>query len=394
MEMQLPSTNYGTMHWLSEMGMDDPFVMKSVEGYPSPVMSANTGPQCSTGSSNLDAGCSQAASFLAREPQLKRPLASITSPQTTSLNRIVHGVTGYEHFAKLPKLESWGQQGFGDMVQFSQPSSTCNIASKQSSTLNHTLDGFTTTFPVFRDENITPKTPSFQFEMGFSGKQQSSITDLHSVMSTATKEASLSPSVSFCGSGQRVGLPLMSKDACGVNGSSDFQKPGNDHIMAERKRREKLSQRFIALSAIVPGLKKMDKASILGDAIKYVKQLQDRLNTMEECSPKMVSMALKKSGGDATTESSDTGSFYQPDIEVRLVGKNVLIRVHCEKKKSLLLKMLAELEKLHLSVVNANVLSFTAMTLDLTITAQVEDDIELTSDGIVKALQTFFKQLI
>lgn len=30
-----------------------------------------------------------------------------------------------------------------------------------------------------------------------------------------------------------------------------------DHILAERKRREKLSQRFIALSAIVPGLKKV-----------------------------------------------------------------------------------------------------------------------------------------
>lgn len=30
-----------------------------------------------------------------------------------------------------------------------------------------------------------------------------------------------------------------------------------DHIIAERKRREKLSQRFIALSAIIPGLKKV-----------------------------------------------------------------------------------------------------------------------------------------
>jgi hypothetical protein len=34
-----------------------------------------------------------------------------------------------------------------------------------------------------------------------------------------------------------------------------------DHILAERKLREKLNQRFIALSKIVPGLKKMDKAS-------------------------------------------------------------------------------------------------------------------------------------
>lgn len=34
-----------------------------------------------------------------------------------------------------------------------------------------------------------------------------------------------------------------------------------EHILAERKRREKLSQRFIALSAIVPGLKKVRKTN-------------------------------------------------------------------------------------------------------------------------------------
>jgi hypothetical protein len=32
---------------------------------------------------------------------------------------------------------------------------------------------------------------------------------------------------------------------------------GHDHIMAERKRREKLSQSFIALAALVPNLKKV-----------------------------------------------------------------------------------------------------------------------------------------
>lgn len=35
-----------------------------------------------------------------------------------------------------------------------------------------------------------------------------------------------------------------------------------DHIIAERKRREKLSQRFIALSAVLPGLKKVHSCSI------------------------------------------------------------------------------------------------------------------------------------
>lgn len=118
----------------------------------------------------------------------------------------------------------------------------------------------------------------------------------------------------------------------------------------------------------------MDKASILGDAIKYVKNLQDRLKTMEECAPKIVSIALQKSGVDAsdvTVANGNSESSQQPDIEVRMVNKNVLIRVHCEKSKSILLKILAELEKLQLMVVNANVLSFTEAALDLTITAQV-----------------------
>ncbi|CAM8889722.1 unnamed protein product [Rhodiola kirilowii] len=48
-----------------------------------------------------------------------------------------------------------------------------------------------------------------------------------------------------------------------------------DHVVAERKRREKLNQRFIALSALVPNLKKMDKASVLAGAVRYLKELQE-----------------------------------------------------------------------------------------------------------------------
>lgn len=38
---------------------------------------------------------------------------------------------------------------------------------------------------------------------------------------------------------------------------SQSQREREEHILAERKRREKLSQRFIALTKIVPGLKKV-----------------------------------------------------------------------------------------------------------------------------------------
>lgn len=115
----------------------------------------------------------------------------------------------------------------------------------------------------------------------------------------------------------------------------------------------------------------MDKASVLGDAIKYVKQLQERLKVLEEQAPKTVSVAVQKAHGAASDSKKDNFEGVQPDIEVRMIEKNVLIRVHCEKKKGLLLKSLGELEKLQLSVVNANILLFTETTLDLTFTAQV-----------------------
>ncbi|XP_058734919.1 transcription factor NAI1-like [Vicia villosa] len=55
-----------------------------------------------------------------------------------------------------------------------------------------------------------------------------------------------------------------------------------DHVIAERKRREKLNQKLITLSSILPGLKKMDKATILEDAISHLKQLKQRVKSLEE----------------------------------------------------------------------------------------------------------------
>ncbi|THG08002.1 hypothetical protein TEA_029370 [Camellia sinensis var. sinensis] len=135
-----------------------------------------------------------------------------------------------------------------------------------------------------------------------------------------------------------------------------------DHIMAERKRREKLSQRFIALSAIVPGLKKMDKASVLGDAIKYLKQLEERVKTLEEQVRKkpiesVIFVKKHEVCGDSEISSSDenfSGGPYDeplPQIEARICDKDVLIRVHCEKRKGVLEKTVEEIEKLRLRLV-------------------------------------------
>jgi hypothetical protein len=134
----------------------------------------------------------------------------------------------------------------------------------------------------------------------------------------------------------------------------------------------------------------MDKASVLGDAIKYVKTLEEKLKTLEEKLPKkrMRSQSNRKQSPPATGSSPAQGSKAavkqqlgeevvdeddgsHPEIEARKIDKNLLIRMHCEKRKSLLVKSLAELEKMKLTILNANILSFSATTVDFTCCAQV-----------------------
>ncbi|XP_059639654.1 transcription factor bHLH18-like [Cornus florida] len=178
-----------------------------------------------------------------------------------------------------------------------------------------------------------------------------------------------------------------------------------DHIMAERKRREKLSQRFIALSAIVPGLKKMDKASVLGDAVKYLKQLQERVKLLEEQTEKKSEESVvyvKKChiSGDDHDDSSCGENFLDgsndalPEIEARVSEKNVLIRIHCEQKKGILVKIVSKIEKLHLSVVNTSVLPFGKYAMDITIIAQMEDEFCMTVMDLVRSLRSDFLELV
>ncbi|KAF2283836.1 hypothetical protein GH714_016397 [Hevea brasiliensis] len=177
-----------------------------------------------------------------------------------------------------------------------------------------------------------------------------------------------------------------------------------DHILAERKRREKLSQRFIALSAIVPGLKKMDKASVLGDAINYVKQLQERVKVLEEQTKKrtvesfvLVKKSQLSADDDSSScdENSDGGSDSAlPEIEARVSEKDVLIRIHCDKQHGVVPKILNEVENLNLTIINSSVLPFGNCTLDITIIAQMESEFSMAVKDLVKNLGVAFLKLM
>ncbi|KAM7261228.1 hypothetical protein ACFE04_026703 [Oxalis oulophora] len=102
------------------------------------------------------------------------------------------------------------------------------------------------------------------------------------------------------------------------------RKPANgreeplNHVEAERQRREKLNQKFYALRAVVPNISKMDKASLLGDAIAYINELQAKLKLMEESRTTCIEPS-----------TSGENKKCKPDVEIRTVHDEVIVNVSC-----------------------------------------------------------------
>ncbi|XP_040378803.1 transcription factor bHLH25-like [Oryza brachyantha] len=177
-----------------------------------------------------------------------------------------------------------------------------------------------------------------------------------------------------------------------------------EHVITERKRREKINQRFIELSAVVPTLKKMDKATILSDAASYIRELQGKLKAME---PEATGRAAYNGGACrvvteplslvnkkpclAVPAEDDISPAPAPEIEVRRCSqkRNVIVRIHCKNVKGMIVRALAEVEELRLKIINANAMPFPDGTMMIiTITAKVEDGFTVKAEEIVGRLNS------
>lgn len=111
------------------------------------------------------------------------------------------------------------------------------------------------------------------------------------------------------------------------------RKPANgreeplNHVEAERQRREKLNRQFCALRAVVPNISKMDKASLLGDAITYITQLQKKVKDMESDVGKHDSISRNTSTSVSQPNSELQNRVLK--IDVQTVHDQVIVRVLC-----------------------------------------------------------------
>ncbi|KAF7041610.1 hypothetical protein CFC21_051381 [Triticum aestivum] len=198
----------------------------------------------------------------------------------------------------------------------------------------------------------------------------------------------------------------------GVEGTMQLQAPerrsrapanAQEHVIAERKRREKLQQQFVSLATIVPGLRKTDKISLLGSTIDYVKQLEDKVRALEEQGSRRSSESttvfeskcrISAADNDAAgpSGSGDAAEDSSPAVEASIRGHTALLKICCKERRGVLVMVLSELENQGLSIINTNVVPFTDSCLNITITAKIEEGFSSAAElvrNLTVALRSF-----
>ncbi len=140
---------------------------------------------------------------------------------------------------------------------------------------------------------------------------------------------------------------------------------------------------FSLMLVVLAFLLQMDKASLLGDAITYINELQSKLEEVEfrlkelqgqanisserpqesvfptgrEQTGNSTKESLSSQGVGSSNSTSVMGTYFSkrtPDISVYILGDKAMIRLNCLRDTYSMANLMTSLQELHLEVQHAN----------------------------------------
>lgn len=142
-------------------------------------------------------------------------------------------------------------------------------------------------------------------------------------------------------------LPLLHTKPRASAAATPADELSGNHVLAERRRREKLNERFVILRSMVPFITKMDKASILADTIEYLKQLKKRIQDLES---RVRQLEAEKGRGGGREKRKMRAAPPQEEVEVSIIECDALVEISCLQKEGLVLEVMHVLRGVGLQV--------------------------------------------
>ncbi|CAK9320526.1 unnamed protein product [Citrullus colocynthis] len=160
------------------------------------------------------------------------------------------------------------------------------------------------------------------------------------------------------------------------------------NLMAERRRRKRLNDRLSMLRAIVPKISKMDRTSILGDTIDYVKELIERINNLKE--EEEIGLDSNHvgffNGISKEGKSNEVQVRNSPKFEVERTERETRIDICCATRPGLLLSTVNTLEALGLEIQQCVISCFNDFSMQASCSEGSAQKAVASSDDIKESL--------
>nr|XP_017231768.1 PREDICTED: transcription factor MYC2-like [Daucus carota subsp. sativus] len=180
----------------------------------------------------------------------------------------------------------------------------------------------------------------------------------------------------------------------GRKAATSGRELAQNHVEAERLRREKLNHRFYALRSVVPNVSRMDKASLLADAVTYINELKSKVEDLEVKLREEMKKSKCITDVVYDTQSTSTNVYhtarssmsYGPvnmEVDVKILGSQAMIRVQSPDVNYPAARLMDALRLLEFRIHHASVSSVKEIMLQ-DVVIKVPDG--LTSEDALKTV--------